>query len=103
MLFGYLSSVGGDSGGGGGSAPSAASIVPASSGGGEQPKIDPMNQAAETKKVLQNTALAAPAKDVQRGGNTSVYVNVDPITGQKVVKTITDDYGVGADRSKVTA
>jgi hypothetical protein len=103
MLFGYLSSVGGDSGGGSGSAPSAASIVPASSGGSEQPKIDPMNQAAETKKVLQNTALAAPAKDVQRGGNTSVYVNVDPITGQKVVKTITDDYGVGADRSKVTA
>lgn len=99
MLFGYLSSVGGDSGG---SAPSVASVVPESSGGGEQPKIDPMNSAAENKKVILSTALTGPAKDVERGGNTSVYVNVDPITGQKVVKTIKNDYGVGIDQSKVT-
>jgi hypothetical protein len=101
-LWSQMSSAGGGEGGGGGggSAPSVGSTVSMPTENPKTEEIKPVNQAAENKKMLENATLQGPSKDVARGGNTNVYVSVDPITGQKVEKVMYNDPSTGRDRSK---
>jgi hypothetical protein len=105
-LMAYLMSSGASSkslsgGGGGGGAIPVSPSVPSSGGGHEGGGISPMNGAAETKKMLENHSLSAAGPDIQRGGNTNVYVTVDPITGAKTQKLLTNSYDAGLDRAKM--
>jgi hypothetical protein len=100
-LYSKLSSAGGgDSGGGdmGGGAGSAGAPAAPDKG------MNPMNQAAETQKVV-NTALVRNVKDVDRPTSTNLTVvnNVDPFTGKSLVKVISNDPSSYSDSSKIAA
>ena len=108
MLFGYLSSVGGGEGGGGGGGAtggSAGAALPALKEGGEG--IEPVNSAAENKKMI-STALTANKKDIERPGgptNITVVTQVDAVTGKAIKKVTSEDPGsyAAGDTSKISA